>query len=414
MKLLTIKSFSAFFVLLQLLQPLHSSEHKINKLERLDVNQSDMGWYMLFDFMHKTPIKPTYNEGTLTLNLFFEGVLPSEFKTNSNWDNFCQLHKEGLFKSIDLDERFGEAKGSILRIAFNENTTKDAEIEKNQFLIKWSLVETKGTRLVIDIINQKTLHKLKASATIFYASNDVMQNDFSQMPGLKKKSKNKKKRRVIIDAGHGGSDSGAVGFANLCEKDIALQVSKKLVPKLQAAGYNVHLTRSKDKEVSLSARCSLANQLKADAFVSIHLNSAGKVGGSTSGIETYFLDKKALFPAPKFGGYFFMNTNQDPSLIEALNKYNQNKVDSSKNLANCVQNRLIQNLHNNDFDTNDRGVKPTKVFRLLRMNNIPSTLVEIGFITNPQEAKQLSTEGYQETIADGILQGINRYFSQEM
>lgn len=412
-----ILSYSRFFWLISTIGiAIPSISARNNHLERLEVSQSDIGLHLLFDFVRNTQIKPHFNEHSLTLSLFFQQVRPIELKNNPNWGRLQKLHASGHLLNVELEAQENGTAGSILRIQFpKEIKTSDNSSQPNQLLIKWSMVETRGTRFIIDAISKNALDKIrKHGATILYATNDVVQNDFSSIAGLGSHTTSKaKERRIIIDAGHGGSDLGAKGYNNLCEKDIALQVSKRLAKKLKAQGYNVHLTRNDDRNVSLVSRSTLANQLKADAFISIHLNSAGKINSKTDGVETYFLAPQGMLPPTHVGGYYFVNTAEDQALIDALNKHTRSKIEASKSLATCVQNHLVRSLRHNNVATKDRGVKSAHL-RLLLRNNVPTALVEIGFITNPREAAALSSQKRQEIITDGIMRGLKRYFEQEI
>jgi N-acetylmuramoyl-L-alanine amidase len=386
------------------------------KIERIEVCSDDIGIHLLFDFIRATAVKPHYCETSQTLSLFFPQIRPQDLETHNNWPQITSLSKKGL--TVELDEKQEDARGTILRLSFPKNAKTENNAEsQNQFVVKWSNVsgiqwsnpEKNGNRFTVNVFSLQGLKKINQGTTILCATNDVVQNDFSTMAGLPKKFSS---RRIIIDAGHGGSDHGARGWGNVCEKEIALQVSKLLVKKLKTAGYQVHLTRNKDQNVPLIKRCNLANQLKADAFISIHLNSSGKIGSKSAGIETYYLTKTGILPPSHVGGYYFINTEKDQTLIEAINKYVKKKVDSSKALATCVQKQIIQTLHKNSCPAKDRGTKSDHL-RLLLHNNVPTTLVEIGFVTNPHEAAKLQTPSYQNNLAAGITRGIQEYFDQQ-
>ncbi|MBM3886821.1 N-acetylmuramoyl-L-alanine amidase [Candidatus Dependentiae bacterium] len=382
-------------------------------IERIEVSSDDIGIHLLFDFIRTTAVKSQYNDATQTLSLFFPLVSSHDLKNHNNWSQIVNLSQKGL--TVELDEQDENEAGATLRLRFPKATTNEDE---NQFVVKWSNVNSiqwsnpdkSGNRFTVNVFSIKALKKINNSSTILCATNDVIQNDFSRMAGLP--TKTIASRRIIIDAGHGGGDHGARGCHNTCEKEIALQVAKKLAQRLKSVGYNVHLTRNSDKNISLLKRCNLANQLKGDAFISIHLNSAGKIGSKSAGIETYYLSKTGILPPSHIGGYYFVNSDQDQSLIAAINKYIRNKIDSSKTLASCVQNQLISTLRKNKHQPKDRGVKPEHL-RLLLHNNIPTTLVEIGFVTNPQEALKLKTPAYQDTLAAGISRGVQRFFDQQ-
>lgn len=385
-------------------------QEKLVKLGRFEVARSKVGIQLLLDFPRNIAIKPVYDENSLTLSLFFPRVLPHEFETNKNWQRLGALSEHGLLSTVAL-ERTNSPAGSVLRLQFpREKTLKSGAVVQNELVVKWSIVEMRGTRLIVNTYAGHALKKIskQGSKTVLYATNDVVQNDFSPLAGIKQLE-----RRVIIDAGHGGTDLGAKGCGNIYEKDIALQVVKLLEKKLKAEGFKVHLTRSGDKNISLASRNTLANQLKADAFISVHLNSSGKIGSDAKGVETYFLAQNGMLPPTHVGGYYFVNTAKDQGLIDILNKYTRNNIELSKNLATCVQNDLVGTLRANNMPTRNRGVKSAHL-RLLVRNNLPTALVEIGFITNPEEKARLASKNGQNVVADGIVRGIKRYFERDL
>ena len=177
--------------------------------------------------------------------------------------------------------------------------------------------------------------------------------------------------KVFIDAGHGGTDPGALGYGYR-ESDLNLQVAKKVESKLKSKGIDVKMSRSSDIFYSLSERAEMANDYGADAFVSIHQNSAKDK--SANGIETY---------------------------------YNRNK-EEDKPLSNDIQTQVIS-----QTGANNRGVKNAE-FTVLVKSKMISALVECGFITNESEVKKLSNPSYQDKLATGIADGIEEYLKSNV
>lgn len=177
--------------------------------------------------------------------------------------------------------------------------------------------------------------------------------------------------KVFIDAGHGGTDPGALGYGYR-ESDLNLQVAKKVESKLKSKGIDVKMSRSSDIFYSLSERAEMANDYGADAFVSIHQNSAE--AKSANGIETY---------------------------------YNRNK-EEDKPLSNDIQTQVIS-----QTGANNRGVKNAE-FTVLVKSKMISALVECGFITNELEVKKLSDSSYQDKLATGIANGIEEYLKSNV
>ena len=203
---------------------------------------------------------------------------------------------------------------------------------------------------------------------------------------VKDASKDKNtKRSIFLDPGHGGSDSGAVS-GGVREKDLTLSVYNKVSSKLASLGYTVLTSRNVDKDVDLVDRAEQANKANADMLLSIHFNAGGR--GIARGIETYYYQATA-------------------DRVPKINKENHNnpeRLERSRKLANKVQQNLLY-----QTGANDRGVKRAS-FTVLRETSIPSILVELGFIDNPEERNKIKTNEYQERLANGIVDGIVEYY----
>ena len=203
---------------------------------------------------------------------------------------------------------------------------------------------------------------------------------------VKDTSKDKNtKRSIFLDPGHGGSDSGAVS-GGVREKDLTLSVYNKVSSKLASLGYTVLTSRNVDKDVDLVDRADQANKANADMLLSIHFNAGGR--GIARGIETY---------------YYQSQEDRVPK-INKENHNNAERLERSRKLANKVQQNLLY-----QTGANDRGVKRAS-FTVLRETSIPSILVELGFIDNPEERNKIKTNEYQERLANGIVDGIVEYY----
>ena len=203
---------------------------------------------------------------------------------------------------------------------------------------------------------------------------------------VKDASKDKNtKRSIFLDPGHGGSDPGAIS-GGVREKDLTLSVYNKVSSKLASLGYTVLTSRNVDKDVDLVDRADQANKDNADMLLSIHFNAGGR--GIARGIETYYYQATA-------------------DRVPKINKENHNnpeRLERSRKLANKVQQNLLY-----QTGANDRGVKRAS-FTVLRETSIPSILVELGFIDNPEERNKIKTNEYQERLANGIVDGIVEYY----
>ena len=191
---------------------------------------------------------------------------------------------------------------------------------------------------------------------------------------------------VYLDAGHGGYDPGASYFG-ISEKSLTLAIQSRVKAKLEAEGYQVVTTRTSDTYVDLTDRSRAANASESDIFVSIHINASGS--SAAQGIETYYYQPYAEYP----------------SRINATYHANPTRLNMSDTLANAIQSSLI-----NATGAQNQGVK-RQTFAVLRETTAPAVLLELGFLSNPQEAARLNTSAYQETLANAIVAGIKRYYS---
>lgn len=202
-----------------------------------------------------------------------------------------------------------------------------------------------------------------------------LSEEISFSPGVKGK-------KIVIDPGHGGEDSGAIGPTGVTEKSITLQIAKEVEKMLKEAGAKVIMTRTTDTEVSpkhrqatdvdeLQARCDVANKAKADIFISIHMDS--------------FTSREATGTT----GYYYVKGSA-----------------ASKKLATAIQSNLVSQLR-----TTSRGVRTCK-FYVVRHTKMPATLIEVAFVSNPKEEKLLTSKKGVQKAALGIVQGISDFFGE--
>ena len=194
-------------------------------------------------------------------------------------------------------------------------------------------------------------------------------------------------KTILIDPGHGGNDRGASGD-RYTEKALTLQVATRLYRILSKMGYNVLMTRVNDRKIELSQRAKASNAIKADLFISIHMNAAKN--RSVHGIETFALTA----PGAPSTGSTKVQYNQYPG---------NSAINNSAFLAWHVQNMLVRNTR-----SIDRGVKQAR-FVVLRETRCPSILVECGFISNRSEENKLGSAAYQEKLAQSIALGVYYY-----
>lgn len=218
-------------------------------------------------------------------------------------------------------------------------------------------------------------------------------------------------RRVVIDPGHGGKDPGALGRNGLQEKVVVLSIAKKLAEELRAQGIQVILTREDDRFIPLQARAEFANKHKADFFLSIHANSAH--AKSAQGFEIYYLSEatddnaRALASAENSvdgpfedEAYGERGTDLDATVWDLI--HTENRIESIE-LAHALMGGLRKHVK-----VEERGVKSAR-FAVLRGTQMPSLLLEVGFVSNNDEGKRLSDPWFQKKIAQGIASGLLNY-----
>ncbi|WP_390559757.1 N-acetylmuramoyl-L-alanine amidase family protein [Helicobacter pylori] len=229
------------------------------------------------------------------------------------------------------------------------------------------------------------------------------------------KTKRKKHKKIVLDAGHGGKDCGAMSANLVCEKDIVLEVVKFLHKELKKRGYSVLLTRDKDVYIDLVGRTELANKKSADLFVSVHANSIPKRSTSNAhGIETYFLSTARSERARKVAE---QENKDDVNLMDyfskslLLNSLNTQRLIVSNKLAIDVQYGMLQSVRKNYPDVVDGGVREGP-FWVLAGALMPSILIEIGYNSHAIESKRIQSKPYQKILAKGIADGIDSFFSK--
>ncbi len=386
---------------------------EVNRLNWVELSQGP-AIQLLFDFEQPIYFKKKFIPETRQLRLKFPGMQLQHFDKKQVLSKLSALKQLGLANQVDLFEKKTKYSKVILTIDFakTRNIKQEDNTErtvKNILLIKWCKME-EPNRLVFDIFTQEALKKIKSNDTgILYAQNTTIKTDSYHIHSQPTTSK---KIRIVIDAGHGGSDNGAQSFG-MQEKNLALDIALRTRSLLKKKDFCVFLTRNADNDIPLSARSELANQLNANLMVSIHLNAGGPSGRVPSGVETFHFDAQKLLHPKRTVGYLFINLEKNMEYATLIDKQLKEKNNLSRTLANHIQQQVLCTLRTKNKAIHDRGVK-SGLFRIFFNNQIPTTLVEVGFITNPGEAKLLGTPEYRQLIAEGIYNGINSYLSQCM
>jgi len=222
-----------------------------------------------------------------------------------------------------------------------------------------------------------------------------------------------KVRRVVIDPGHGGKDTGAIGRKGTREKDLTLAISKKLKRELQAMGLEVLLTREKDVFLELEERTRFANERQADLFISVHINAAEN--RKAHGIETYTLNLNSDRYAMRLAARENASSKRRVADLEFIlaDLATKANTDDSVRLARLVQGEMVSRLRRTygEKAIRDLGVKQALFFVLVGAK-MPAILVEASFVSNPEEEQRLRTDKYQEETARSIAEGVRRFIAE--
>ena len=216
--------------------------------------------------------------------------------------------------------------------------------------------------------------------------------------------------RIVIDAGHGGHDTGTVGPTGLMEKDVCLDIAQRLGKLIQERmpGTEVVFTREDDTFVPLETRTALANQVKADLFVSIHANSSRD--RQARGVETFYLNfsasDDALEVAARENALSQSSVHELQDMIKKIAR--SDKIEESRVLAGEIQGSLSKRLKRVSNRVKDRGVKKAP-FVVLIGANMPSVLSEVSFLSNPADEQMLKKTDHRNRVAEGLFQGVQIY-----
>jgi len=220
-------------------------------------------------------------------------------------------------------------------------------------------------------------------------------------------------RRIVIDPGHGGHDGGAPGYLKgIHEKKVVLELANKLAARLrEEVGCEVVMTRQDDRFLTLEERTAIANTRKADMFISIHTNAC--MTRSAYGIETYILnlatDEDAMRVAARENNTSRKNISDLQAILSSLMQ--NTKINESSRLAGYVQESLCGHLDKHYSRIKNKGVKQAPFYVLLGAQ-MPSILIETGFISNSRECRRLIDDTYQRHICDGIVKGVKAYMEK--
>jgi len=222
----------------------------------------------------------------------------------------------------------------------------------------------------------------------------------------------------MIDAGHGGIERGAVGVGGILEKEVALDVAKRVAEQLKAQGYDVAMTRDEDATLSLMTRSAKAASYQADLLVSVHANSSRS--SDVQGIETYFpecciepMSHSYVQQLKSLVGYddlhyIGVRSKNDQKLAYIAENIRKIKMELSKKLAFNIHDQVLKTVQKHKGAIVDRKVRKGP-FAVLVQGTRPAVIVEVGYITSETEASRLTDSSYCDILARGIVNGIGAY-----
>jgi N-acetylmuramoyl-L-alanine amidase len=385
--------FTSFFVNLFFINAFTA----INRLKTFEVCTNRFAPHLFVEFTETLYFEKKDNLEQMELELSFPAMALKDFKDKNVLGELKKLGS--LIKDVSLYSSKTPSPRVVLKIIFSNN----------DILIRWNKLEN-PSRLVIDFFKKSDLRNLhKTGSRLLTAKSEPAdKNKLKKMINLNPTLYDKN-IRILVDAGHGGQDPGAQGFFLLKEKDVALDIARRTKNLLKKNGFNAFLTRNGDQTLSLQERTELAGQLKADFFISIHLNAVPAVE-KAAGLESYYLNSNDFLSAVKRGGFLFVSTDNDKKLAKFADLTLKNNVGLSEQLASNIQSGILNFMKYKKLPVVDRGVKKS-TFRVLLRSEIPVALVEVGFLTNKNEAKFLSTSNYRQFLAMGIYNGIKKYIN---
>ena len=215
-------------------------------------------------------------------------------------------------------------------------------------------------------------------------------------------------KTIVVDAGHGGKDPGALGKGGLREKDVVLKVAKRVTQKLRKKGYTVIMTRNRDVFIPLEERTAIANTKKADLFLSIHVNAT--VNRKVRGIETYYLSLASTPEERQAAALENAVSRKQLGELQSILKdiMKNSKIKESRKFAGIMQSAMAKGMQQRYKNVKNRGVRKAPFFVLIGAQ-MPSILVEVGFLSNRDEEKRLRSNQYLDALATEIVTGADHY-----
>lgn len=338
---------------------------------------------IVFEDAKKSQIYAQIDEKEIT---FSKKLAQNTQKTEQKTEQKAEQNAKKTVKKVASVEKTSASKAEKTAKTQKENTKNDKKIAKKP-----------------EPVNQKAMKITADTATA--ASNKLSK-------------KQKASKIIVLDPGHGGDDVGALSQnKKLREKDIVLNVSKKTASLLKERGYKVLFTRSNDRFIKLRSRTSFANDKGAHLFISIHANAAPnkQKAKSMNGIETFFLSpsrSERSMNAANLENKADTDEMNYFTKLSFLNFLNREKIIASNKLAIDMQAALLKSVRAG-YKVSDGGVREAP-FWVLVGALMPAVLIEIGYISHPDESQKIANSKYQDRLAKGIADGVDEYFAKNL
>jgi N-acetylmuramoyl-L-alanine amidase len=309
------------------------------------------------------------------------------------------LDLEGVWVGHRFDDGIDVTDGLLSGIRIGQNTRSAIRlvIDLERYASHRVITLSHPPRLVVDVYGDR-----RGAETLRWPGPDVAARPPQLPPAFRSV------QTVVLDAGHGGRDPGAIGVGGVREKDVTLAIARALREDLSERGFRVVLTRDGDRTLDLEERTALAEAARGDLFVSLHANAAPR--RSVRGIETYYLDENhsrhSLTVAARENG---VDRDEVNALQRTLAELRVHEVSpQSQRLAELIQTHIVRGMPRAYRPVADLGAKKGP-FYVLFLSTMPAVLVEAGFLTNQVEAKRLRDAAYVDAIAEQIAEALARY-----
>jgi N-acetylmuramoyl-L-alanine amidase len=310
--------------------------------------------------------------------------------------------------SVVRNIRYAEREGGFIRVVVDLDKDRQHRVFPMDDPARVVLDITASEDTVAKVIGKKLQKKKKKSPkkkVKELKAKSKPGESLSMLVGLKVK-------RIVIDPGHGGRDPGAIGPKGTLEKDMVLDVARRLKKLLdKKLNLEVLLTRNSDRSMALEARTAFANKREADLFVSIHFNAHRN--RKFRGVETFYLDLTNDRYSIKLAARENATSEKAISDLKYIlaDLALKSHVDDSILLSRLIQKAMVGKLRRKHKAVRDLGVKPA-LFYVLIGARMPSILIEGSFITNPMEEKRIRTKSYRQRLAEGIFTGIKNFINE--